>query len=149
MDESAPKIAEALLFFSPAVFVIGRELSIEREVACDDWVVSATGGARPYANCLTRLAELAASRPVSVLPSLGAIFTQKQIFTRIERLLDRTRDTRPQVAASVAWAAAAGLMVVLLFAAQLTPLIAISARSVKNPIAALRRAVRRGIMAPR
>jgi len=130
------KIAEALLFFSPAVFVIGRQLSIEREVACDDWVVSATGGARPYANCLTRLAELAASRPASALPSLGAVFTQKQIFTRIERLLDRTRDIRPQVATSVAWAAAAGLVMVLLFAAQTTPLVAVSESGVVHAIIA-------------
>lgn len=128
------KIAEALLFFSPAVFVIGRQLSVEREVACDDWVVSATGGARPYANCLTRLAELAASRPISALPTLGAVFTQKQIFTRIERLLDRTRDTRPQVAASVAWAAAGSLIAVLFFASQLTPLIAVSATRIGLPI---------------
>ncbi|HKW44974.1 MAG TPA: M56 family metallopeptidase [Candidatus Eremiobacteraceae bacterium] len=121
------KIAEALLFFSPAVYFIGRQLSIEREVACDDWVVSTTGGARPYANCLTRLAELAATRPASVLPSLGAVFSKKQIFTRIERLLDRTRNSRPLVAKSAAWAAAAGLMTVLLFAAQMTPLVAVSA----------------------
>jgi bla regulator protein blaR1 len=120
------KVAEALLFFSPAVFVIGRQLSIEREVACDDWVVSATGGARPYATCLTRLAELAASRPANALPSLGAVFTQKQIFTRIERLLDRTRDIRPRVATSAAFAAAAGLLIVLLVAAQTTPLVAVT-----------------------
>ncbi|HEY5094363.1 MAG TPA: M56 family metallopeptidase [Candidatus Eremiobacteraceae bacterium] len=130
------KIAETLLFFSPAIFVIGRQLSIEREVACDDWVVSATGGARPYANCLTRLAELAAARPVTALPTLGAVFTQKQIFTRIERLLDRTRDTRPQVAASVAWAAVGGLMAVLIFASQLTPLVAVSATRIGLPVAA-------------
>ncbi|HKW45028.1 MAG TPA: M56 family metallopeptidase [Candidatus Eremiobacteraceae bacterium] len=121
------KIAEALLFFSPAVYFIGRQLSIEREVACDDWVVSTTGGARPYANCLTRLAELAATNPASVLPSLGAVFSKKQIFTRIERLLDRTRNSRPLVAKSAAWAAAAGLLTVLLFAAQMTPLVAVSA----------------------
>jgi beta-lactamase regulating signal transducer with metallopeptidase domain len=132
------KIAEALLFFSPAMFVIGRQLSIEREVACDDWVVSATGGARPYANCLTRLAELAASRPVSVLPSLGAVFTQKQIFTRIERLLDTTRNTRPNVAKSAAWAAVACLLTVLLFAAQMTPLVSVSASSIVQSIVASR-----------
>jgi len=132
------KIAEALLFFSPAVHAIGRQLSIEREVACDDWVVSATGGARPYANCLTRLAELAASRPVTVLPSLGAVFTQKQIFTRIERLLDRTRDTRPQVAANVAWAAVASLLMILLFAAQMAPLVAVSESKLEHPIVSSR-----------
>lgn len=129
------KIAEALLFFSPAVFVIGRQLSIEREVACDDWVVSATGRARPYANCLTHLAELASSRPVTALPTLGAVFTQKQIFTRIERLLDRTRDTRPHVAASVAWAAAVTLVGLLFFASQLTPLVAVSATRFGLPFA--------------
>jgi beta-lactamase regulating signal transducer with metallopeptidase domain len=125
------KIAEALLFFSPAVYVIGRQLSVEREVACDDWVVAATGSARPYANCLTRLAELAASRPVTVLPSLGAVFTQKQIFTRIERLLDRTRNARPQIAKGAAWAASLGALAVLLSAAQMAPLVAETPTSVR------------------
>jgi len=134
------KVAEALLFFSPSIVFIGRQLSIEREVACDDWVVSATGGARPYANCLTRLAELTAARRVSALPSLGAFFTQKQIFTRIERLLDRSRNARPHVAKSAAWAAAAGLFAVLLFAAQMSPLVAVSASSVMQKIAASRAA---------
>jgi beta-lactamase regulating signal transducer with metallopeptidase domain len=134
------KIAEALLFFSPAVFFIGRQLSIEREVACDDWVVSATAGARPYANCLTRLAELTATRRVSALPSLGAFFTQKQIFTRIERLLDRTRNARPHVARSAAWAAAGSLLTVLFFAAQMSPLVAVSASSVMQRITAARAA---------
>jgi beta-lactamase regulating signal transducer with metallopeptidase domain len=130
------KIAEALLFFSPAIFFIGRQLSIEREVACDDWVVAATGGARPYANCLTHLAELTATRRVSALPSLGAFFTQKQIFTRIERLLDRTRNARPHVAKSAAWAAAGGLLTVLFFAAQMSPLVVVSASSVVQKIVA-------------
>jgi beta-lactamase regulating signal transducer with metallopeptidase domain len=134
------KFAEALLFFSPAIFFIGRQLSIEREVACDDWVVAATGGARPYANCLTHLAELTAARPVSALPSLGAFFTQKQIFTRIERLLDRTRNARPHVAKSAAWAAAASLLTVLFFAAQMSPLVAVSASSVMEKFAASGRA---------
>lgn len=134
------KIAEALLFFSPAIYFIGRQLSIEREVACDDWVVAATGGARPYANCLTHLAELTAARRMSALPSLGAFFTEKQIFTRIERLLDRTRNARPQVAKSAAWAAAASLLTVLLFAAQMSPLVAVSASSVMQKLAASRAA---------
>ncbi len=51
-------VAQAVLFFNPAIYWIGRRLKIEREMACDDWVVAATGEARPYAACLTHLHEV-------------------------------------------------------------------------------------------
>ena len=51
-------VGQAVLFFNPVVQWIGRRLEIEREIACDLWVVSATGKARPYAACLTHLHEL-------------------------------------------------------------------------------------------
>ena len=40
----------------PAVWWIGRRLEIEREIACDDYAVNVTGGARRLAVSLTKLA---------------------------------------------------------------------------------------------
>ncbi|MCP5113123.1 MAG: M56 family metallopeptidase, partial [bacterium] len=37
------KLAEAVLFFNPAVHWIGRRLNLQREMACDEWVVARTG----------------------------------------------------------------------------------------------------------
>ena len=42
---------------NPVLLWIERELCIERELACDDQVLKATGARRAYAACLTNLAE--------------------------------------------------------------------------------------------
>src|SRR5690242_21251323 len=39
-----------------------RRIEIERETACDDWVVARTQSARPYAQSLARLYELRLAR---------------------------------------------------------------------------------------
>jgi hypothetical protein len=54
----AQKLIEAILPIQPAVYWIGHRMSIEREMACDDWVVATTGTAKPYAASLTKVAEL-------------------------------------------------------------------------------------------
>jgi beta-lactamase regulating signal transducer with metallopeptidase domain len=127
----AQKAAEALLFFSPAVHLIARKMSVEREIACDDWVVATTGRARPYATCLTRLAEIASlSRPLE-LPSLGAYVTRKQIFIRVERLLHRAQFVPPGIAVGAGWAACAVLLAFLAGAAQLAPIVAVAPQSIE------------------
>ncbi|MGA2324833.1 MAG: M56 family metallopeptidase [Bryobacteraceae bacterium] len=86
----AQKIAEAVFFFHPAVLWIARRLDLEREIACDDWVVSMTGAARPYAACLTRLVALGAfSRGPRLAP--GAVARKRQVSHRIESLVRRQR----------------------------------------------------------
>ncbi|HTU62497.1 MAG TPA: M56 family metallopeptidase, partial [Polyangiales bacterium] len=76
----------AVLSFSPAVYAIARGLDLEREVACDDDVVTKTGAVRPYAQCLTRMAEVT-SWPHRALAAPGVFVTRRGISERIERLL--------------------------------------------------------------
>src|SRR5215469_14000850 len=52
------RVLEALLPLHPVVRWIARRIDLEREIACDDFVVRAFGNPRPYAACLTRVAEL-------------------------------------------------------------------------------------------
>jgi beta-lactamase regulating signal transducer with metallopeptidase domain len=84
------RVAQALFFYHPAVHWIARHLELEREIACDDWVVAVTGDARPYAACLTHLAELRAARP-RLQAALGAVVRKPHISTRIELLMRRPR----------------------------------------------------------
>ncbi len=56
------KAARAILFFHPAVWWIDARLSLEREMACDDAVVAATGNPRAYAGCLIDLLERGCAR---------------------------------------------------------------------------------------
>jgi bla regulator protein blaR1 len=87
------KLIEALLFFHPAVRWLGRQLEIEREIACDDWVVQQTGAPRPYAACLAKLAAYASPRP-SASPAPAMAADKKQIFRRVKMIINKNQKTR-------------------------------------------------------
>jgi bla regulator protein blaR1 len=91
------QLANALYFFSPGVVWLSRMLDVEREVACDDWVLERGGDAAPYANCLVRLAE-AVPWPHKALAAPGAFVTRHSMSIRIERILQRARDARLRAA---------------------------------------------------
>lgn len=84
------RLVEALVFFHPAVLWIGRRLSLEREIACDDWVVARSGTPRPYAACLTKLAALIPAVSPQLAPGLAA--RKPQVSIRVEALLRKTRN---------------------------------------------------------
>jgi beta-lactamase regulating signal transducer with metallopeptidase domain len=117
----AQAIAQAALFFNPAVYWIGRRLKIEREMACDDWVVSATGEARPYAACLTHLYELTRRAPAPQLAPGATTRTRWQISTRVEALLRPDRNSTARFSRSGWLAAAALASAALLVAMRATP----------------------------
>lgn len=58
----AQKAVRAVFFFHPAVWWIDARLSVERELACDDAVLAATGNPRAYAGCLIDLLERGCAR---------------------------------------------------------------------------------------
>ncbi len=116
----AQKLVKALFFFHPAVWWIERQVSLEREMACDDAVVAETASPRAYAECLAHLAEKTllqrrlAQRSVALAQAaLGRI---RHTSLRVAQILDGNRRTgtanhsKPAVAfvaafaiASVAW----------------------------------------------
>lgn len=80
----------------PMVWWIGRQLDLEREIACDDWVVAQTGQRRAYARCLTRLVELSLWGRDRAL-AVGAAAGKSQIAVRVGLLLDRARVQNPRL----------------------------------------------------
>jgi uncharacterized protein YjbI with pentapeptide repeats/beta-lactamase regulating signal transducer with metallopeptidase domain len=81
---------ERLLWFNPIVWLVGRRIALEREIASDDAVVERTGAPHRYATSLWKLArEMRMPEHAVVAP--GALLTRKQISVRIERLLDKNR----------------------------------------------------------
>jgi beta-lactamase regulating signal transducer with metallopeptidase domain len=88
----AQRILEAIFCFHPVVRWAGRRLDFEREIACDDFVCASGADPRPYAACLVRLASLRALSPAA---ALGAAPHRKQIFRRMEMILNRRRNTNP------------------------------------------------------
>lgn len=77
---------EAILFFNPWVYVIGRHLVDERESACDDQAVARTGEATDYAQCLATLAQSVHRRRAGLLTP-SALGSRNSVIARIERLI--------------------------------------------------------------
>lgn len=136
------KLVEALLFFNPAVYMIGRQLTLEREIACDDRVIAATGKPLTYAWCLTRLVE-ATALTRQALPALGALSTRRQFAIRIERLLEKRRAGFSLASRVTAAVACVVIAVALFAAARVGPLVAITRDSEESaqPLVAVAQAV--------
>jgi beta-lactamase regulating signal transducer with metallopeptidase domain len=83
------RLVHVLAGWHPAVwFAMGR-LHVEREMACDEVVVDATGSAKAYAACLTRVAGLAQTSRGSHLAV--AMLSSPALTRRVMRLLARRR----------------------------------------------------------
>ncbi len=117
------RVVTSLLFFNPAVWFIARQMDVEREVACDDYVLELTGAVRTYAFCLTKMAEIT-SWPHQPLAAPGVFTTRKNISIRIERLLRTGRTIGSSISPATAGAVAIGLLGGYFVASTLTPEIA-------------------------
>jgi beta-lactamase regulating signal transducer with metallopeptidase domain len=83
---AAQRILEALFFWNPWMYVVGRHLVAEREAACDDWAVQRLGEPNGYAFCLANLARrIVTARAPLLTPS--AIGSRNALVARIERLV--------------------------------------------------------------
>ena len=89
------KILGALLFFHPAVWWIEKKLALEREMACDDMVLSSTTTPQAYAECLVSLAEKSFLRRGLALAQ-AAVDRLRNVTLRVAQILDvhRPRATR-------------------------------------------------------
>jgi uncharacterized protein YjbI with pentapeptide repeats len=117
------RVITALLFFNPAVWFIARQMDIEREVACDDYVLELTGAVRTYAFCLTKMAEMT-SWPHQPLAAPGVFTTRKNISIRIERLLRTGRAIGSSISPATATLVAIGLIAGYFLARLATPVVA-------------------------
>jgi len=80
------KIGLVLFPLNPVLLWVDRQLSAERELACDDSVLRSSFGRKAYAICLTRLAEHSVLRR-SLSLALGAWERQSEVVRRVHRLL--------------------------------------------------------------
>jgi uncharacterized protein (TIGR03435 family) len=79
-------VAEALLFYHPAVWWVSGHIRAERELCCDDVAVSVSGDALTYARAL---AQLESYRPAHLGPAVAA--NGGSLSNRIARLLGQSR----------------------------------------------------------
>jgi len=94
-----------------------RQLARERELACDDWVVSRIGEARPYAASLARLFEVCRGKR-RVLLATGMAESASRLGERIETLLANGRQFNPRTSLLRVGVATMALLALLAAAAQ-------------------------------
>jgi GWxTD domain-containing protein len=104
-------VAEAVLFYHPAVWWISEQIRIERELCCDDLAVIATGDVLAYAQAL---AALESRRPARLAPILAA--NGGSLVYRIRRLIEPALSIENNLpgpgaawAMTLLWLAGAGL----------------------------------------
>ena len=83
------RILEALFALHPVVRWISRRIDLEREIACDDLVIAATGDPQPYAACLVRVVQLTGG--VGARPLASSVADHSHLARRVDLLLDNTR----------------------------------------------------------
>ena len=89
------QVIRAVLFFHPAVGWVSRRLTLEREVACDDHVLAASGSPKAYALLLTEFAGRMPGRDFAAAPA--AWNHQTQLKERIHMILDSKRNASPRL----------------------------------------------------
>jgi beta-lactamase regulating signal transducer with metallopeptidase domain len=99
------KIGLVLLPINPVLFWVERRLCIERELACDDGVLRATGAGKAYATCLVNLAEHSLLRRSMTL-ALSAWQRQSELTHRVRRVLQAPQPLRDPRRALLSAAAA-------------------------------------------
>lgn len=80
------RVLQALLTLNPLAWLIVARLSVEREIACDDWVVTRLDAGEVFANALAKLACRPAFASIAAPSAIGSKHT---VVERIERLLDK------------------------------------------------------------
>jgi len=76
-------VAEAVLFYHPAVWWISGQIRTERELCCDDIAVAASDDALTYASALAQLESIQPSRLRTVLAANGG-----SLLNRVRRLIE-------------------------------------------------------------
>ena len=103
------KIALVIFPLNPALAWVERRLCFERELACDERVLRATGAPKAYAACLATLAEHRLGRR-GVALALGALGRESELARRVGRILRCDERMRPLHAKLVLGAAMLGLL---------------------------------------
>ena len=89
------RLVHAVFWMHPAIRCISSRLSIEREIACDDHVLSAIRAPKAYALFLTEFAGQMKNQNWTIAPA--AWTSKNQLKERICMILDSNRDYSPRL----------------------------------------------------
>jgi uncharacterized protein YjbI with pentapeptide repeats/beta-lactamase regulating signal transducer with metallopeptidase domain len=145
------RIVLAVFAWNPSVRFATAQLDLEREVACDDHVLSSSAVIRPYAMCLAKMAE-SSSWPRRPMAAPAVFATRKHLSLRIERLLFAGRGTGTRASVGTAAFAIAAVCAIGIAIGAIAPSVAATpqipsvpataAALVRHPAQAVREIVR-------
>jgi beta-lactamase regulating signal transducer with metallopeptidase domain len=130
----AQQLLWACFCWHPAVLWVCRRLNLERELACDDWVICARQEPKVFAKCLVKLADAVRAAPRPDLAT-GMISPASHLSRRVEALLDHRRTVSVRLARARC-ASFCVLLAALAFAMQEAPAIVVAQENsaiVKKP----------------
>ena len=114
-----------LLFFHPAMYVLGKLMEREREFACDDWVVALTHRPKAYASCLAKIVSMhRQAHKKSLAPAI--VSRKEQLFERVGEILNRNRTVSFQASRRGYTVILCLMAIVMLGAMRFAPVIALT-----------------------
>lgn len=133
-------LVSALFAAHPAVWYIGRRIRLEREAACDDFVLARGAAARRYARSLVEVADRR-FQPWTSVAIPGATRSRSELRERVHRLLDATRPRDAKLARPAVAACSLAVALAVVLSARTPALVVfVEAHVAAPPVAALTRA---------
>lgn len=114
----------AVLALNPAAWFLTRQLTMEREIACDDWIVARSNSRDAFARALASIASNTSERLALAAP--GAIGSRRALVQRLAQLMDDARPRSLRFSAPILSAAIAMLTAVALLLQGVSPALALS-----------------------
>lgn len=124
-------VMETLLCLNPFSWLIGSGIRTERELCCDDLVVTHTAHPLPYAQALATL-EAQRLQPASPNMAMAATGHKQQLFHRIKRIMEMKTPSDNNSRLALALLLAAGLTICI---AAFSPTWAQKKKAEKPPVA--------------
>lgn len=90
MTHTLQRVFEVVFWMYPAVWFVAHQLEVERESACDDWVLTHDGSRNSYAANLLDVAESLYLQPRVM--AVGCLRSHSQLSRRIQNLLSKSSD---------------------------------------------------------
>ncbi len=129
------QIIKGILFFHPGVWWLSKRLTIEREIACDDHVLTAPGTPQAYALFLTEFARRTQCRDWVAAPAAWS--KRSQLTERISMILDSKRNSSPRLARAKAASLAAVAALLAVWGLRSGPRVALAAEQPAPKLPAL------------
>jgi hypothetical protein len=129
------RAVRAVAGWHPAVWWLERQLHVEREVACDEMAVAATGCAKTYAACLTAVAAVPGGR--AGVPALAAV-SSSGLRERVVRIV-AAGPAKPPRAPRLTLMAGAALVAAVALLVGRVPIVSAVAPAVARAVSAMDR----------